>query len=183
MTSGRASGADPSLVVVCGLPGVGKTTVAERVAERIDGRLLRTDVVRKQRHDEPTYSAAETRDVYRAVLEQARETIQNGRTAVLDATFRTSDLRERAKALADYLAVEFELLHVACDESVVEERIAGRESDASDADFAVHLQLRDEFEPVDLDHEVIDNSDGLDRTRRQVDRLFGGPRQRDLTDL
>lgn len=174
---------EPRLVVVCGLPGVGKTTVAERIAERTGGRLLRTDVVRKQRHDEPTYSTAETRDVYGAVLEQARETIQDGRTAVLDGTFRTSDLRERARALAEYLAVEFSLVHVVCDQDTVEGRIAGREGDASDADFAVHVQLRDEFEPVDMDHEVVDNSDGLDWTRRQVDRLFGGPRQSDLFDV
>ncbi|MFB6177910.1 MAG: AAA family ATPase, partial [Halobaculum sp.] len=53
-----------SLVVVCGPPGVGKTTVASEAADQVDGTVLRTDVVRKDLFPEPTYDEAETEAVY-----------------------------------------------------------------------------------------------------------------------
>lgn len=172
MTTEQTGRTGPKLVVVCGLPGVGKTTVAERVAERTDGRLLRTDVVRKERFPEPEYTAAETRTVYSALFERARETIDGGSTAVLDGTFREQSFRREARDLADGLEVPFELLKVECSEQRVAERIASREGDASDADFQVHAQLRDAFEPVVMDHGRVDNSGTLAATRRQVDRRF-----------
>jgi len=35
------------LIIVCGLPGTGKTSLARKIAEKIYAVLLRTDVVRK----------------------------------------------------------------------------------------------------------------------------------------
>ncbi|PSQ47007.1 kinase, partial [Halobacteriales archaeon SW_6_65_15] len=65
----------PQLIVVCGLPGVGKTTVAEAIAERVDGRLLRTDVIRKEIISDPDYTAEESRMVYGELFERARQTV------------------------------------------------------------------------------------------------------------
>jgi hypothetical protein len=52
------------LVVVCGLPGVGKTTVAGMVADRFGAETLRTDVVREELIAEPTYTDEERDAVY-----------------------------------------------------------------------------------------------------------------------
>jgi shikimate kinase len=35
------------IIVVCGLPGVGKSTVARAIADAVDGEVLRTDVIRQ----------------------------------------------------------------------------------------------------------------------------------------
>ncbi|MFC4550111.1 MULTISPECIES: AAA family ATPase [Halorussus] len=158
----------PTAVVVCGLPGVGKTTVAEAVADRVGGRLLRTDVVRKEILADPEYTDEESRIVYDAVFERAEATLESGRSAVLDGTFKAADLRERARTLADATGAAFRLVRVECDKSDVRERIAAREDDASDADFAVHAQFREEFEPLARDHVTVDNSRGIAETRRQV---------------
>ena len=56
---------DQWLVALCGLPGVGKSTVAGYVTEQLDAVRLRTDVVRKELFDEPQYTAEETESVYR----------------------------------------------------------------------------------------------------------------------
>jgi hypothetical protein len=160
------------LVVVCGLPGVGKSTVAADVAERIDGRRIRTDVVRKEILPDPQYTPEETRMVYGELFDRGNETLQRGTSVVFDGTFKNRTFRKRAKSLADDLLVPFRLFHVVCDEAVVRERIAAREGDVSDADFEVHTTLREQFEPVELDHVEVDNSDGLDRTLRQVRAEF-----------
>ncbi|WP_435359504.1 AAA family ATPase [Haloarchaeobius sp. DFWS5] len=163
------------LVIVCGLPGVGKTTVAEDVTERLDGQLLRSDVIRKQILDDPEYTTVESYMVYEALFERAKRLLDEGEAVVLDATFQRSSDRLRAKAIARSLGVDFDLYRVTCDESVVERRIAAREGDASDADFEVHQRYREIFDDISLTHERVDNSGSEVETARQVAALFQEP--------
>ncbi|MBP1987879.1 AAA family ATPase [Halolamina salifodinae] len=164
------------LVLVCGLPGTGKSTVAERVADLLSAERLRTDVVRKELFPEPTYAAAESATVYDELFSRARETLASNEHVVLDATFRRRELRERAAALAHEADTEYQLVRVACEESVVRERIRKRqteEDDESDADFDIYTELKAEFEPIEGDdHMVIDNSGPLVETLAAVDDAF-----------
>lgn len=159
------------LVALCGLPGVGKSTVAADVTERLGAVRLRTDVVRKELVDEPAYTESETDAVYRELCERAGERLADGESVVLDATFARGDHRERIRDLADRHAVEFRLVRVVCDQPVVERRIANRD-DVSDADVDVYRRFKDEFEPVEGDHAVVDNSGEEAETRAQIDTLF-----------
>lgn len=171
----RPADADASgsatLVAVCGLPGVGKSTVARQVAERVGAEVLRTDVVRKELFDDPGYTDAETAAVYDELLARAADHIAAGASVVLDATFKTRARREEVRDLAERLGAEFRLVHVVCEEAVVERRIAGREG-VSDADFAVHRRFRERFDPVEMDHVRVDNSGTEAEARRQVKAAF-----------
>lgn len=160
------------LVLVCGPPGTGKSTVAERVTERLDGLLLRTDVVRKELYPEPSYTATESAAVYDELFERARANLETGAHVVLDGTFREASLRERAASVAEAVGVEYRIVRVTCDEAVVEERIAGRVDDESDADFEIHKQIKAEFEPIAAEHLVVDNSGSLAETLATVDEAF-----------
>jgi predicted kinase len=164
------------LVLVCGLPGTGKSTVAERIAELLPASLLRTDVVRKELFPDPTYASEESARVYDELFSRARERLDDGEHVVLDATFRRRDLRERAAAVAEAAGTEYRLVRVTCAESVVRQRIERRqreEDDESDADFAVYNQLKNEFEPIQGDdHVVVDNSGDLSETLSAVDEAF-----------
>lgn len=160
------------LVVVCGLPGVGKTTVSERVAEQIGAARLRTDVVRKEIVDEPTYSEAETERVYAALIARARKRLRAGDDVVLDATFRRAEFRTAAAELADAVGARFQLLKVECDQAVVERRIRAREGDESDADIEVHRLFREEYEALERDYAVVDNSGSEAETDARVTELF-----------
>jgi len=133
---------DPGdLVVVCGLPGVGKTTVAERIAGHLDARVLRTDVIRKQLFPDPEYTDEEAARVYAELLARARDRVRDGESVVLDATFANGEFRDDVRAVADRAADRFELVKVECDEDVVRRRIRARDG-ISDADFDVHLRDR-----------------------------------------
>lgn len=161
-----------SLVVVCGLPGVGKTTVAMRIADHLDSEILRTDVIRKSLFDDPSYTADETAAVYDALIRRARERLVTGVSVVLDATFADATFRRNARAMGEQVAESFDLVEVACDESVVKRRIEQRDG-ISDADFQVHLHFREEFDRIEPDHLVIDNSRNEAATFAQVDAAFG----------
>lgn len=160
------------LVAVAGLPGVGKTTVSAAVAERLGATRLRSDVLRKELFPDPSYAAAETETVYETLRERAAMHLAEGESVVLDATFREQARRDRVAAVAGEHGATFHFVHVECADSVVRERIAAREGDASDADVAVYEQLKGEFESVERDHVRVDNSGSLAETRRQVTRAF-----------
>jgi predicted kinase len=162
----------PILVVVCGLPGVGKTTVSEHAAEALDGRLLRTDVIRKELFPDPEYTPEEREATYDELFARAKETLREGRSVVLDGTFKLREHRGDARRAAQEVGVPLSLIKVACDEDVVRERIRARTDDASDADFEIHQQYRKEFEPIAGPFARVDNSGRLDETMAQVETLL-----------
>ena len=120
------------LVVVCGLPGVGKTTVAEYAVDLLDAELLRTDVVRKELFPDPDYTDAEQSAVYDELLSRARARLSEGQSVVLDGTFHAREYRERALDVADATDSTGHLLRVVGEQSTVEDRIVEREDDALD---------------------------------------------------
>lgn len=164
----QLSSVRPAIVVVCGPPGVGKSTVSRRIADRLDAAVIRTDVVRKKLFADPDYSDAETDQTYEALFAQIDSIVKNGRSAVVDGTFRTRSIRQRARQQAEAHEVPFLLVSVTCDESVVEARIEQRDG-VSDADFEIHKQIKSAFEPIEMPHISIDNSGGLDALSDQLD--------------
>lgn len=143
-----------TLTIICGLPGVGKTTTAREIASEEGASVIRSDVVRKQLFEDPSYSSQETEQVYEAVLDRARATLPE--PVVLDATFRRKRHRDKAVALAEYAGVDYRIVKVECDENVVRRRISERTADESDADFSIYLQA--EFEPLTRDARIVDNT-------------------------
>ncbi|WP_128904983.1 AAA family ATPase [Halorubrum amylolyticum] len=164
-----------ALVVVCGLPGVGKTTVAERIADRVGGEVLRTDVIRKELFDEPAYTDAETEAVYAELIDRAGDRVAEGSAVVLDATFADARFRADARETGERAADGLALVEVECDEAVVERRIERRDG-ISDADFEVHLHFKELFDRIETDHVVVDNSGDQAETFAQVDAAFGWTR-------
>lgn len=147
-----------TLIITCGLPGVGKTTIARQIAAERDATILRSDVVRKEVFPNPSYSSDETEMVYDELLVRAAEILPEA--VVLDATFRRQRHRDMAVALAERLDVDYEIVKVECDEEVVRERIESRTGDASDADFSVYKEV--EFEPLTREATIVDNTPEAD---------------------
>lgn len=160
------------LFVVCGLPGVGKTTVSEAITEDTDGHLLRTDVVRKELYDDPEYSDEETERVYGEVLSRAETRLRDGETVVVDGTFQDRGFRADAADSADEADAAVRFVKVECSESVVRERIRRRNGDHSDADFEVYRMFQETYDPLSVDYATVDNSGERTRTRRQVEALL-----------
>ncbi|MWV41914.1 AAA family ATPase [Natrialba sp. INN-245] len=169
----------PTLIVYCGLPGVGKSAASAYTTERLQAGRYRSDEVRKQLFPDPEYTAAETDATYEELLERARADLEGGSSVVLDATFRTERLRDRAAALAREVDAETVFTRVTCDPDVVERRLAERTNSVSDADLRVYRLVKESFEPLERDHVVVDNSGPLEETRRQIDRsVLGVVRER-----
>lgn len=164
--SGLSDTNRPMAAVLCGLPGVGKSTVVSKLNQRVGGKILRTDRIRKSMFDEPEYTAEETRMVYNEMFERTGTLLESGDNAILDGTFRRKEMRDRAREKAESHEAAFRLIKVRCNSEVVKNRIENREG-LSDADFSVHKRLRKEFEPIEQG-EVIDNSGDISAMLKQV---------------
>ncbi len=158
-----ARGASPALIVVCGLSGSGKSTVARMLQHRKGFEIINSDRVRKRlaavsAHEHvhsdygtDIYSGRFTRITYGAMLGEAESLLSDGRGAILDATFKASADRQRALAIAARCGVP--VLFVECvvseDEAIRRlERRASIPGEVSDATVEVYERQRAEFEPL-----------------------------------
>ncbi|MFB6216811.1 MAG: AAA family ATPase [Candidatus Aenigmatarchaeota archaeon] len=160
------------LIVVCGLQGTGKTTVAREIQESTDGVLLRTDTIRQELFKNPEYTDEEMQKVYDEMLSRAEEHLRKDENVVLDATFSDRENREKAVNVAKKTNSKYRIMKVECPVEVVRKRIEDRTDDESDADFEVYLEYRDAFDELQIEHVTIDNSQELEKTQKQLDNYF-----------
>ena len=156
----------PGVIVAHGFAGCGKTTLSQRLLERIGVVRIRTDVERKRLHGLAAeasshsgiagnlYAEAVTVTTYHYVATLARAVVAGRRTVIVDATFLKRWQRGLFRHLAAELGVAFTILDIVASETTLRERIVRRArvgGDASEADLAVlEHQLRS-AEPLAAD--------------------------------
>jgi hypothetical protein len=145
------------LIIICGLPGTGKTTLAKKITAKIGGILLRTDTIRKELK-EIKYSKKAREGVYGEMFHRTRQLLKEGKNIVLDATFYSRKWRKAAKDIAKSSKANFKIIEVVCPKDLVRKRIAQRKGSESDARFKHYLIYKKVFEPIKEKHLIIDTS-------------------------
>ncbi|EDM77662.1 hypothetical protein PPSIR1_13955 [Plesiocystis pacifica SIR-1] len=150
----------PCLLLVGGLPGTGKSVLAQGLSERGGFQWIRTDTVRKslaglapsERGSAELYSKIWTERTYAACLAEAEATCTAGGRAIVDATFVSGARRSQFVDAAARWGVAVHFLVLDLPPEIARARIearAGEGSDPSDADFAVYEALSELWSPVD----------------------------------
>ncbi len=138
------------IILFCGLPGVGKTSLANQLAPLVNAVVLSTDKVRKELISEPTYTKEEKKLIYDVMLLVARY-LHNaaGVNCILDATFNTEESRRTArKKLANTSQEQIYIVECICPEDIVISRLKTRKGDYSDADIGIYRKMKQTYEPV-----------------------------------
>jgi aminoglycoside phosphotransferase family enzyme/predicted kinase len=156
----------PTLILMSGLSGSGKSWLAERLAPLLGAVHLRSDVERKrlaglnelERSNsalgEGMYSRAATTRLYECLASNAEDVLLGGYSAIVDATFARREDRSILRQLSHRLGVSARLIECVAPHNVLVNRIMERDSqkhDASEADVSVLNWQREHWEPVAAD--------------------------------
>jgi predicted kinase len=160
-----AFGSHPRLIIMHGLSGSGKSTVARKLVAEHRGLRVRSDRVRQllpETSGMPSRYAHSARDrVYDELAKIAADILQAGFTAILDATFLQRRHRQQMAALARQLHVPFFIASCVAPVAELERRILNRTSDPSEATLLVLQQQLREQESLGED-ELICLLSGID---------------------
>jgi len=153
----------PSLLIVCGLAGTGKSTVARILCDLTDFDVLNSDIVRKrlggistterinydQRAD--LYSDSFTQFTYGTLQVEAERLLRAGRGVIVDATFKDPEHRRLFLDSAQRLGVPVLFVECRAHKQEVLRRLrrrARQPEEVSDATVEVYLRQRKEFAPL-----------------------------------
>lgn len=144
---GGGTGNLPTLVLLSGLPGSGKTTFAAQLAPRLDACVLESDLVRRELFPKRRYTRKESGAVFAEVRARAERALEEGRDVIVDAT----NLRERERQgfleLAERRGAPVVAVRLTAPDAVVRERLSGPRGGASEANIGVYNRMRGEEEP------------------------------------
>jgi uncharacterized protein len=163
LASSYASLGRPALVVVCGLAGTGKSTVARMLQYRTGFEVLSSDRIRKRAAGVPEafhgdtsygtgiYSSSFDRLTYHTLLADAESHLRDGCGVIIDATFKRPEDRHAALATGFQLGIPVLFVECQADPGLVLRRLRERTRSGggpSDATEKVYLRQRTEFVPI-----------------------------------
>jgi predicted kinase len=158
------------IVIFCGLPGVGKTTVAEKLAPLIDALILSSDKIRKELIPQPTYERYERELVYHVMMLLAKYLHKVGKNCILDATFNKEEFRNQVKKKTHCSDDQFFIVECSCPEDMAVSRIKHRKGGYSDANVATYLRMKKIYEDVKAEHLRIDTLKDADINAKIIEK-------------
>jgi len=155
--------AEPSFIIVSGLPGTGKSYFSNKLAERLTFKILESDALRKTLSPSPSYSADESARLFKAIHLLIEKLLKKGIPLILDATNLSERYRERLYSIAERLDAKLILVRVEAPPEVVYQRLKVRKQGAnldnnSDADWQVYKRMKPSVQKIYRNHYVVDTS-------------------------
>jgi hypothetical protein len=147
----------PTVVVVMGLAGTGKTSMARAVAGELGLRVLSTDAVRQELfgsekgvtgYGEGAYRPEANQRTYQTVVERGRGLVAEEGGVALDGTFLRDEDRMAVRHMASSAGAAVRWVECELPADLVRQRMERRRQrheGLSDATWDTHLRQRDEY--------------------------------------
>jgi predicted kinase len=170
------------LILIGGLPGTGKSTLAGRLADRLGAVLLSSDQVRKEitgmaaqtpapaPYHAGIYRPEWTERTYAELLHWAGTLLALGETVIVDASWGRAAHRKLATELADAGHAEPVLLRCAAATEIAARRLNRRHHGSSDADAAIAAAMAVDADPWP-EAATVDTESDVDRCVERAERI------------
>ncbi|MCI0392779.1 MAG: AAA family ATPase [Acidobacteria bacterium] len=151
---------NPTVIIVGGLSGTGKTSVARAIAGEMGLRVISTDAVRQSLfgdakrpsgYGEGAYTAEANRLTYQKMFEHGRKLLIEENGVILDATFRRAEDLAKAREMSESAGAQFRLIECRLSPEQVMARLeqrAARGEGYSDATWEIYLKQREEAQSL-----------------------------------
>ncbi|MBI2413733.1 MAG: AAA family ATPase [Deltaproteobacteria bacterium] len=180
----------PTVIMIRGLSGTGKSTLARMIADVTNLAILSTDNIRKElaglkptekaraRYGEGIYSTEFTERTYIEMINRAAALLKEGRSVILDATFSKARHVDEAQRAALEAGARSHIIECVAKDDAVKGRFRKRDAECamkgiSDAGWDVYLKQKEAFEAVSMDIMVNSERPFGESLPRLFEEIFG----------
>jgi len=174
------TGIQRDLILITGLPGIGKTTLARELARQTKG--IHFDLDDTKRVIVPENMVTESIDPHEFRYKYYAEAIRrlpelfaqsSAQIVIMDETFHLQGFRQMWDEAARQLKIRLHWVEAVCDEEIVKERLSiGKDRGNHilvDQGYQMYLLFKEAFEPLQGPHVVVDtNKDIVPQVQRIV---------------
>ncbi|OKH24731.1 AAA family ATPase [Chroogloeocystis siderophila] len=151
------------LILMSGLSGSGKSTVARQLARNTKAVHIRSDAVRKhlagipllERGGDEVYTTEMTQKTYARLLDLGLMLATQGYTVILDAKYDRISLRHEAIASAQAQQLPLQIIHCTAPIEVLRDRLSSRTGDIADATIDLLETQQAAFEPFTTEEHLV----------------------------
>jgi len=164
-------GSRPAIIVVSGVIGTGKSTIAKALTEELSFDVISSDIVRKkisgvpkferkyEGYDAGLYSGDVTEKTYSEMFDVAEDIIKNGKSAIIDASFSKKKWREHIVKLSKNFDSRIYFIETQTPINVIEQRLIAREREQKTVSDA-RLEILDRFisdyeQPAEINSKIL----------------------------
>ena len=156
------------IIIICGLPGTGKTFLSNKLSQYVNATVLSTDKLRKELFGKPTYAPWERALIYDVLFLLAKYLHSSGINCILDGTFNMEKSRSEVKELLNLTNDQIHIIECICPEDMIITRLLLRKDDYSDANVSIYLKMKKIYEPVRQKHISINTTKPIDKNIEKI---------------
>lgn len=138
----------PVPTVITGLPGTGKTTLAQALAAHLSIAHFNTDKLRMEMGLCGRYDEATKAQVYDELYKMVQRTLAANESVIVDATMYKKAARDRFRTLAAKADVPIVWIETRAAEPIIKQRVS-KSRPYSEADYGVYQKIKGVYEPLE----------------------------------